>query len=1165
MRVSLSTCWTSVADRIVPLTHISAFMFAVALTQTAVFAQGPGSTKPTVGLRDLKPQIVALEHVDVVVRPGERIEDVTLLIRDGAIVGLGKSVEIPVGAETLNRSGHVVYAGFIDAYSEVTVPDPSNEAGAPYWNGNVLPQRSTSDVAAGSLLDAKKLRSQGVTMRLLAPEGGIVKGSSCLVLCDDGDSNQILVRDKVWHHLSLTVPRRRGGGRDSYPNSPMGAMALLRQSLLDARWYDEAHRAYASNRQLTRPETDIALDELAGAMIHDTFVLDAPNERMALRGAGIANEFSLKSILRGSGREYRDLEAIAQTGMAILLPVDFPDAPKVVDAVTAREASLVELLEWELSPSNPAKLAEAGVEFCLTTDGLDDPATFLKQVRQAVTAGLNTDKALAAITTTPAKLLGVEDLVGTVEPGRMANIVVLDGDLFDEKTKTIETWVAGKRYEVTAQDESPIDNIVSKWDVTVAGISAEAGTQEWTLELSRKDKELKGTLVSKNAVVTPEAAATETPSAGETTEKPESEEVKEEEVKEEVKEEEISESEVTEDKVKQDEVTEDEIKSEEVKSEEVKSEEPKKGEVKKAELTKLERSRDQLKARVDLSKVDAGLPKGVSFIEWVTVGTDELAEVASSTITLPDGRVLSMSVTRVAAENDAEVAKTEADAAKKDDVTKEGDSKEEKGSKAEAEKLVIEVMRPLGAYGLTAPPVAKDFVMFRGATVWTSGPEGIIEGGDVLVKGGKIDQVGKGLAIPEGCEVIDVTGKHISPGLIDCHSHMATDGGVNESGETITAEVRIGDFIDNTDISIYRQLAGGLTSANILHGSANPIGGQNQVIKLRWGASMEEMRFAGAPKGIKFALGENVKRTRGRYPDTRMGVEQIIRDQFLAAKEYAAAHRAYRDGNRKGLPPRIDLQLAALAEILEGARWVHCHSYRQDEIVALLDVLDEFGVKIGSLQHILEGYKVADRIKAHGGTASSFSDWWAYKFEVYDAIPYNGAIMHNQGIVVSFNSDDAELARHMNTEAGKGVKYGGVSPEEALKFVTLNPAKQLRIDDRVGSIEVGKDADLVIWSGSPLSTLTRCEQTWVDGRCYFSLEKDAELRARDAKLHASLVQKAIDQGAGTGGARRPRIAEEDRWHRHDIFCGHSGHGHEHDGLESGDFENELQHAEEASE
>ncbi|MEX0675513.1 MAG: amidohydrolase, partial [Pirellulales bacterium] len=382
-----------------------------------------------------------------------------------------------------------------------------------------------------------------------------------------------------------------------------------------------------------------------------------------------------------------------------------------------------------------------------------------------------------------------------------------------------------------------------------------------------------------------------------------------------------------------------------------------------------------------------------------------------------------------------------------------------------------------------------------------------------------------------------------SPGIIDCHSHVATDGGVNESGQTITAEVRIGDFVDPNDISIYRQLAGGVTSSNILHGSANTIGGQNQVLKFRWGAGPEEMKFAGAPPGIKFALGENVKQSNwgllntDRYPQTRMGVEQLVRDAFRAAQQY---RKRWDEWNRTkvGLPPRIDLELEALAEVVEGKRLIHCHSYRQDEILALMRTCEAFGVQIGTFQHVLEGYKVADVIAKHGAGGSSFSDWWAYKFEVYDAIPYNGALLYNAGVVVSFNSDNAELARRLNLEAAKAVKYGGVPPEEALKFVTLNPAKQLRIDGRVGSLEAGKDADLVVWSASPLSTYSRCEQTWIDGRRYFDIEEDKKMRKEAAELRAKLVQRILASGEPT---EKPDDEMKDRWPREDIFCEHGDH------------------------
>jgi len=383
------------------------------------------------------------------------------------------------------------------------------------------------------------------------------------------------------------------------------------------------------------------------------------------------------------------------------------------------------------------------------------------------------------------------------------------------------------------------------------------------------------------------------------------------------------------------------------------------------------------------------------------------------------------------------------------------------------------------------------------------------------VSNGKISKVGKGLKTPSGAMVIDAKGKHVTTGLVDAHSHTAISGGGNEGSQAVTSEVRIGDILTSYDIGIYRELAGGLTTANVLHGSANPIGGQNAVIKLRWGVPPDALKIEDAMPGIKFALGENVKRSRSsnnrRYPDTRMGVEQIIRDRFKAALDYEKKWQQYNSTKKKNgvIPPRRDLELETLLEIIHGKRLVHSHSYRQDEILMLVRVADDFGFTIGTFQHVLEGYKVAEALAKHGAGASTFSDWWAYKFEVYDAIPYNGALMHNAGVVVSYNSDSGELARRMNLEAAKAVKYGGVPEEEALKFVTLNPAKQLRIDHRVGSLEVGKDADFVIWSGSPLSTYSKCEQTWIEGRKYFDLEEDLKMRELVVNERARLIQKVF--------------------------------------------------------
>jgi imidazolonepropionase-like amidohydrolase len=413
-------------------------------------------------------------------------------------------------------------------------------------------------------------------------------------------------------------------------------------------------------------------------------------------------------------------------------------------------------------------------------------------------------------------------------------------------------------------------------------------------------------------------------------------------------------------------------------------------------------------------------------------------------------------------------------------------------------------------------PRQPEVLVVRHATIWTSGPQGKLADADLLVKKGKIAAVGAHLAAPAGAVEIDATGKHVSPGIFDPHSHSDIVGNVNEGTNIVTSEVRIEDVVNAESIAIYRELAGGVTTVNLLHGSANAIGGQNAVVKLRWGAPPEDL-FFGAPQGIKFALGENPKQSnfggagedaRRRYPQTRQGVEQVIRETFLAARDYQRRWDEYRKNPRADkVPPRRDLQLDAVVEIMNGKRLVHSHSYRADEILMLMRLAEEFGFRIATFQHVLEGYKVADEIAAHGAGGSTFSDWWAYKDEALDAIPYNGAIMWQRGVVTTFNSDSNELARRLNLEAAKAVRYGNVPETEALKFVTLNSAKQFHVDDRIGSLEPGKDADFVIWSGSPLSTYSVAEQTWIDGRKYFDRAEDLKHRDEIARERAELVAK----------------------------------------------------------
>ena len=432
-------------------------------------------------------------------------------------------------------------------------------------------------------------------------------------------------------------------------------------------------------------------------------------------------------------------------------------------------------------------------------------------------------------------------------------------------------------------------------------------------------------------------------------------------------------------------------------------------------------------------------------------------------------------------------------------------------------KSQLKPVYPEGAFGFEKLPQQPASVFIENATVWTSGPQGILENCDLLIEKGRIKQVGQNLTMPRGALKIDAQGKHVTPGLIDPHSHTAA-ASINEGSQSVTSEVRIQDVLDPDDINIYREIAGGLTSIHVLHGSANTVGGQSSVIKLRWGADARGLIFKRAPATLKFALGENVKQSNWgddnvtRYPQTRMGVEQVLRDAFTRAQDYKSNHDLYKKKSkwRKTLiPPRKDLELDPLVEVLEGSRRAHVHSYRQDEILMMTRVADDFGFTLANLEHVLEGYKVADRMAEHGVGAATFSDWWAYKFEVFDAIPYNAILMQKAGVLVSFKSDSDELARRMNLEAAKGIKYGGMTEIEAMNTVTINPAKQLKIDQWVGSLESGKDADFVVWSGSPLSTQSICEQTWIDGKRYFSLEENARLRTRDQALRQEIIQKIL--------------------------------------------------------
>lgn len=546
----------------------------------------------------------------------------------------------------------------------------------------------------------------------------------------------------------------------------------------------------------------------------------------------------------------------------------------------------------------------------------------------------------------------------------------------------------------------------------------------------------------------------------------------------------------------------------------------------KAELTVYRKNKE---GGLDTVKVAVGLRQERGSVSFSVQPDDSLYSGVITLAGVIEYGKSSVSGTGVLADGTAIKWALEQQAAANQSETKEA-------SPASKPPIPGQVMYPFSAYGWLEAP-KQETVLIRNATIWTNESDSVITEGQLLISAGKIVAVGKLVDASKfpGVRVIDAQGKHVTAGIIDEHSHIATSS-VNEGTQASSAEVQIGSVIYPDDIDIYRQLAGGVTAAQILHGSANPIGGQSGLIKMRWGATGDQMLIANAPGFIKFALGENVKQSnwgdmsRVRYPQTRMGVEQVYYDHFIRAREYGAAWKLYLGGQKKLPAPRRDLELDALNEILEKKRFITCHSYVQSEINMLMHVGDSMGFRVNTFTHILEGYKLADKMKEHGAAASSFSDWWAYKVEVKDAIPHNGALLWKNGLTVAFNSDDAEMARRLNQEAAKAVKYGGVPESEALKFVTLNPATMLHLNDRMGSLKAGKDADVVIWSQHPLSIYARAEQTFVDGICYFSLEKDAAMREWMQSERARIIQKMLNAKASGDPVQAPRFKERKHFH-----------------------------------
>jgi imidazolonepropionase-like amidohydrolase len=869
---------------------------ALALSLLALPQTAQAQPRPT---RPDLPRHYALTGARIVTGSGQTIDNGTVVMNDGIISAVGRNVTVPAGAWVIDASGKTIYPGFIDAMTDLghqaARPARSGGGGSPFgpqgpidestysWGPEDRPGTHSWVSAAEDIngQDARfaQWRYAGFTTVVSTLDDGLVTGQAAVLnLGDYGRGRGMVVATPVAMRLKLQDRSYQG-----YPQSLLGSFAYLKQLYLDAQHYDRVWDDYeASPVGKQRPEWDEALEPIRYQLGAGYPVLfPADNRKEIERAIATSEVMGVKPVVYGAQAAYAGADLLAGAGIPALVSLDWPKA--AANADPEAEPSLETLRLWDRAPTTPAVLQNAGVTFAFSSLGMSDASDILANARKAVAQGLSKDAAVQAFTMNPARIMGVDDRLGSIAVGKIANLVVASGDLFEAGSKVETVFVDGDKFEVP-QDEAP-----------ARGRGAQADDDQ-------------------------------------------------------------------------------------------------------------------------------------------------------------------------------------------------------------------EVMEPVPMARDKGPYREDAVTLIRNATIMTAS-HGTMEG-DILIRDGKIAEVGAGLSAPRGAHVVDGTGKYVTPGIIDAHSHIAADA-INEGAVSVSAMVGIKDVLEPNDPNVYWALAGGVTSINILHGSANPIGGGNAVVKLKWGSDARVMIVPGSHEGIKFALGENTKRDRNpdRYPSTRMGVQDVVRQAFLDAQAYQRTWDAWGAGGRPGVEPRRDLKLESLAEILRGDRWVHSHSYRADEILQLIRLAEEFDFTVRTFQHVLEGYKVADEMAAHGAGASTFSDWWAYKVEAYDAIPYNAALMEERGVLASINSDSGEEMRHLNQEAAKAMKWGDMAEENALRLVTLNPARQLGIDDRTGSIDVGKDADLAVFDGPPLSMFAKVLQTYVDGTLYFDRDLDRERQEAIETEKAALLER----------------------------------------------------------
>lgn len=975
--------------------HFNSFKAVLFLFIFSISLVGSAQT-PQNGVAQSQAPYYALTNARIVVSPTETIENATILIKGTTIEKIGKRISIPKNAVEINCEGYTILPSFIELSSEIGLKkaatekkgnggaEESSKGGSYYWNEAIHPEIDASHTYEADEKISALYMEAGFGFAFTHEKDGVAQGQGALVSL----ALSTLYKPTMNWGSGSFYSFSKGVSKQSYPSSQMGSIALLRQAFYDAKWY----------KATDQTERNLSLEALNAQWHHTSFFYT--NDRWEiLRAAKIATEFNRTFTYIGAGDEYGILDQLKGLKSTIVVPINFPKAYDVTDPYVARQIPLSDLKQWEMAPYNASILVQNGIPICITSSGHESSKEFWEHLRLAIQHGLPSSEALKALTLNPAKILGIDSKVGSLESGKIASFTVYSSNpLEDAQTELLESWSLGER-TVHKKLENP--DLAGTYSMLIGGrrfplkIEAQPGgkyTAMVTVKPNATVKidgdEVKATLEINQTDITIQFAINDSLWSGSVN------------------------------------------------------------------------LRGKINHKLKIIEGDGMIPTG-KWVPWHAVLKEKgkAANTADTKPFLPD--------------------------------------------------TLPVAWFPNMAYGFDSLPKAQP-ILFSNVTIWTNGIEGIVKDGFVLVQNGKIHYAGTRLpSSPKGTIEIDGKGKHLTSGIIDEHSHIAISKGVNEGGQAISAEVSIGDVVTPDDINIYRQLSGGVTAAQLLHGSANPIGGQSALIKLKWGFTPEQMLIPNAPKFIKFALGENVKQSNWgehssiRFPQTRMGVEQIYYDAFERARVYQL------EKAKLGEKHRIDLELEVLSEILKKQRFISCHSYVQSEINMLMHVADSLGFKINTFTHILEGYKVADKMAAHGAGGSTFSDWWAYKYEVNEAIPYNAKMMHDQGVVVAINSDDAEMGRRLNQEAAKSVKYGGMSEEDAWKMVSLNPAKLLHLDKQMGSVEAGKDADLVLWTDNPLSIMARVDYTVVDGLILYDAKKDVTLYDRNQSEKARIISKML--------------------------------------------------------